>query len=204
MIFLRAKIPHITSSLVIIMVVAIPLVGTFDVIESFRSGMGLEYLQQVRGGGERVGSGLLYMREILLLLLIGILFMWLCRVGQPLPRLPGVGFLMVCVGISFIVSIVFYPWVISLVGLRQLTYPLLVYALYLLNHESDHNESLFVRAIAGIAVVEFIVAVIQMVLFAVVLPALLGGRVRRHRLRLLRLRSCVCGAQTSWRRNRAA
>jgi len=175
---LRHRVPQVAYILVIVMVVVIPVTGVFDLLETFQAGKGLAYLEGVRAGGERSGVGLLYVREALLLLLTGVLFLWGCVVGQPLPRLPGIGFLSVCLGISFAVSIGLHPRIVLAAGVRQLMYLVLVYALYLISRESDRTEAVFVSAAAGVAMVEFVVASIQVVFFGAVAGAtLLGVRV---------------------------
>jgi hypothetical protein len=177
-VLLRSRIPRIASTLVVLMVVVIPVMGTFDLLETFQAGRGAAYLEQTRAGGERVGVGLLYVREILLLLLTGSLFLWGCVVGQRLPRLPGMGFFSFCLGISFIVSIGLHPRIVLAAGLREIMYLVLLYALYLISRESDRTESLFVYAATGVSMVEILVASIQVVFFeAAAGTTLLGPRV---------------------------
>ncbi len=178
MIVLRSRIPRIASTLVVLMVVAIPVMGTFDLLQSFQAGRGAAYLEQVRGGGERAGIGLLYVREILLMLLTASLFLWGCVVGQPLPRLHGIGFFSLCLGISFIVSIGLHPRIVLAAGLREIMYLVLVYALHLISRESGRTEILFVHAAICVSVVEILVASIQVSFFeAAGGTTLLGPRV---------------------------
>lgn len=172
----RSQIPRSTLVLVALMIVVIPIMGIFDVIETFQGGAGLMYLETARGGGERVGKVFLYLREVLLFALVGVLFFWLCLAGRPLPRIPGVGFLLTCLGISFLVSVSSHPLIIGLVGLRQLTYPMLVYSLYYIARESDRIESIFVWVTIWVALVEFLLASIQLLLMAGTSIALFGAR----------------------------
>jgi hypothetical protein len=158
------------------MIVVIPIMGIFDVIETFQGGAGLMYLETARAGGERVGKDFLYLREVLLFALVGVLFFWLCLAGRPLPRIPGVGFLLTCLGISFLVSVSSHPVIIGLVGLRQLTYPMLVYSLYYIARESDRIESIFAWVTIWVVLVEFLLASIQLLLMTGTDSGLFGSR----------------------------
>jgi hypothetical protein len=173
---LRSRVPRTTRLIIILMIVVIPIVGSMELLETFRGGS-LASLQDSRQGAQRAGGFLLHLREILLLLLIGVLFPWLCATGQLLPRLPGLAFFLTCLGVSILVSMASHPMIVPLVGLRQLTYPVLVYALYLIARDSPNVEDGFVRVMAAVAVVEFLAAAVQTLLFESVQSALLGGRV---------------------------
>lgn len=175
MTLMRPRIPRSASIIIVLMIIMIPIMGIFDVIETFRGG-DLNYLEIARSGGERVGRVFLNLREILLLMLVGVLFIWLCFAGRPLPRIPGVGLLLTCLGIGFLVSVSSHPLIIGLVGLRQLTYPMLVYSLYFIARESDRAESGVVWAVAWVVTVEFLVSVLQLLLMTGTSPALLGAR----------------------------
>lgn len=175
MTLVRSRIPRSASILIVLMIIMIPIMGIFDVIETVRGG-DLNYLETIRGGGERVGRVFLNLREVLLFMLVGVLFIWLCFAGRPLPRIPGVGLLLTCLGIGFLVSVSSHPLIIGLVGLRQLTYPLLVYSLYFIARETDRIETLFVWAAMWVVMVEFLVSSLQLLLMTGTSPALLGAR----------------------------
>lgn len=178
MLSLPNRIPRLAIILVILMVVVIPVMGVYDLLETFQAGKGAVYLEAARAGGERSGLGLLYAREILLLLVIGILFLWACVVGRRVPRLFGVGLFSVCLGIGCIVSLGLHPKIVLIAGIRQLMYLVLIYILYVIRHGSDRIEALFVSAAAGVAIVEFVVASVQEAFFeAAAGTTLLGSRV---------------------------
>jgi len=174
----RARVPAAASALFIVMVLAIPVMGTFDMLQSFQSGMGATYLEHVRAGGERIGTRFLYLREVLLLSVSGIVFVWLCLVGQPIPRMRGVAALFAAAGVSLGLSFALYPGIVAVAGIRQFTYPVLILVLYFISRESGRTESLFAWAVAAVVAVQVVVAGVQLAQFeAAGYGALLGARV---------------------------
>jgi hypothetical protein len=155
--------PRLLTVIVLAMVGAIPFFGLVDTIEAFRAGF--DYLDQTRVGGGRAAAGLLYVRELLLFVLVGVWGAWLCATGRPVPRMRGGSVFLLCLGLAAVVSGGIYPPVVLIAGLRQLTYLAVPYVVYLLCRESPRAEVLFVRAAVFSAAIEFAVALLQAIVF---------------------------------------
>ncbi len=174
----RSMVPGGAYTVLFLMFLAIPILGLPDILTGFQSGLGAAYLEESRSGGVRTAQGLLYMREVLMALLIGLLFLWACVAGRTLPRLRGVGLLVVSLSISAIVSFSLLPAIVGLAGLRQLSYLILIYVAYMLRRDSGRVESQLMAAAVIVVVAEFAVALFEMVTFDTAAgTTLFGGRV---------------------------
>ena len=170
--------PTIALVVVVAMVAVIPFLGIPDLIEAFRSGRGALYLLESRLGGARASTKLLFLREVLLFIFTGILFLRLSLRARLVPRVRTVPAFLLCLASSLAVSFMLYPPIVGLSGLRQLTYLTMVYSLYFMRTEADRVEHLFVRSLVFVAVCEIIPALIETALLSQPEDnALLGPRV---------------------------
>jgi hypothetical protein len=158
--------PRIVTLLLFLMVIAIPLFGVADLLETLRSGF--EYLEKTRTGGERAGAGLLYLREFMLLAVVGIFGLWGALIGYRPPRLYGASLFLLSVSIGVLISALYYDPIVLVAGIRQLPYLSLIFVLCVLRRHSDEVQRLFVAATVVAAIAECAVAVIQVFIF---LPA---------------------------------